>query len=97
MFLRPLLALALLTSSFVAHAQVFAWAAPVGYGVGKAVAVDAQGNVYACGNANTQVDFDPGPGEALSPAGSGVNGDISDLRRSRPRACLCAWGGPCGS
>ncbi|MBK9514262.1 MAG: SBBP repeat-containing protein [Flavobacteriales bacterium] len=82
MFLRPLLALALLTSSFVAHAQVVAWAAPVGYGVSKAVAVDAQGNVYACGNANTQVDFDPGPGEALSPVGSGVNGDIYVVKYS---------------
>jgi hypothetical protein len=82
MFLRPLLALALLTISFVAHAQVVAWAAPVGYGVSKAVAVDAQGNVYACGNANTQVDFDPGPGEALSPAGSGVNGDIYVVKYS---------------
>lgn len=82
MFLRPLLALALLTTSFVAHAQVVAWAAPVGYGVSKAVAVDAQGNVYACGNANTQVDFDPGPGEALSPAGSGVNGDIYVVKYS---------------
>lgn len=82
MFLRPLLALALLTSTFIAHAQVVAWAAPVGYGVSKAVAVDAVGNVYACGNANTQVDFDPGPGEALSPAGSGVNGDIYVVKYS---------------
>ena len=82
MFLRPLLALALFTISFVARAQVVAWAAPVGYGVSKAVAVDAQGNVYACGNANTQVDFDPGPGEALSPAGSGVNGDIYVVKYS---------------
>lgn len=59
------------------HAQPFAWVAPVtSYAVGKAVAVDAQGNVYSCGNANAQVDFDPGPGQALSPTGSGVNGDI---------------------
>lgn len=82
MYLRPLFALALLTSSFVAHAQAFAWASPVGYGVSKAVAVDAQGNVYACGNVNEPVDFDPGPGEALSPAGSGVNGDIYVVKYS---------------
>ncbi len=77
MFLRSLLAIPLATCSICTHAQLFAWAAPVvGYGVSKAVAVDAQGNVYACGNVLAQVDFDPGPGEALSPAGSGTNGDI---------------------
>jgi hypothetical protein len=70
-----LFSLALLTTHL--HAQLFSWAAPIaGGGVGKAVAVDADGNVYSCGNANGQVDFDPGPGEALSPVGSGVNGDI---------------------
>ncbi len=76
MVCRSLIALALATASISSHAQLFAWAAPVGYGVSKAVAVDAQGNVYACGNVNTAVDWDPGPGEALSPPGSGVNGDI---------------------
>jgi hypothetical protein len=77
MFLRSLLAILVATCSICSHAQTFAWAETVvGYGVGKAVAVDAQGNVYSCGNANDQVDFDPGPGEALSPPGSGTNGDI---------------------
>jgi hypothetical protein len=38
--------------------------------------LDADGNVYTCGNVNGVVDFDPGPGEALSPPGSGVNGDL---------------------
>lgn len=61
----------------VMHAQLFSWAAPIaGGGQGYQVALDADGNVYTCGNVNGVVDFDPGPGEALSPPGSGVNGDL---------------------
>ena len=77
MILRLFMAIGLSVCCIHLPAQLFSWVAPViGGGVGKAVAVDAEGNVYSCGNANGQVDFDPGPDEALSPANSGSNGDI---------------------
>ncbi len=77
MIIRSLLAPGLFVCFTSAHAQIFSWAAPVvGGGSGRAVAVDTDGNVYTCGNASGQVDFDPGPNEVLSPPGTGVNGDI---------------------
>lgn len=77
MIARFLLAAVSLAALAHGRAQTFQWAAPiVGGGVGKAVAVDAEGNVYSCGNANGPVDFDPGPGEALTPPGTDANGNI---------------------
>ncbi|HRH37913.1 MAG TPA: hypothetical protein PK760_06180, partial [Flavobacteriales bacterium] len=77
MILRALLTTGLLYCFLPLHAQTFDWAAAVqGGGMARAVAVDAEGNVYSVGNANAQVDFDPGPGVVLSPPGSGTNGDV---------------------
>ncbi|MEO8590138.1 MAG: SBBP repeat-containing protein [Flavobacteriales bacterium] len=67
----------LLITALQGHAQSFMWAAPVvGGGVAKAVTTDAAGNVYSCGHVFSVVDFDPGPGEVLSPPNTGVNGDL---------------------